>query len=470
MFKVRNHKGFSHHFLLPVLAVLAVGAIGYYMLNQSKADTPIPANATFKLFAPAWRGMGDSSNEANRKYFKEVFTNADPAVFKGLSEGTKVYKYTLGPYVTQAYVRCGLIPDTNAAKNSSQCGRPDKVLDDSAIAVQKDNHKLATYPDAFKNNFLLIPNASATLRYVESDAAKKLKKSGTGPVIYDGILSDSMGVAPLGSGYLITPPWKPGTSPSSTFSSSEWLEAQSKMLTAKKKGLETVGADKQLIINGLANGANYFKTPSAGKVFGANPDISGLMAERIFREPHAAMTSRESFDLWKKNVDMIADVQAKGKKGYWWSKCWTNKSPSGRQTCQDDANYSKEIVKLRRFVMGSYLLAAGDKSYFNFDTDICDGGPVKVGKKETCPKSNAAEWFDDYAKAMRLGKATGAYVQKTDTKLFTRNFEYGMVIVNPDTKDYELPLSGTFYNLNGKKVTGKAIAPAGTSMIYLRSK
>lgn len=32
-----GNKGFHHHFLLPILAIIAVGAIGYYMLNLSKA-------------------------------------------------------------------------------------------------------------------------------------------------------------------------------------------------------------------------------------------------------------------------------------------------------------------------------------------------------------------------------------------------------------------------------------------------
>jgi hypothetical protein len=44
-----------------------------------------------------------------------------------------------------------------------------------------------------------------------------------------------MGVAPLGEGYLVSPILKPGTS--GTYSASEWLAAQTKMLEAKKEGL-----------------------------------------------------------------------------------------------------------------------------------------------------------------------------------------------------------------------------------------
>ena len=59
------------------------------------ADEP-----TFKLFAPAWRQLGGDANKGNVKYFKDIFTNMNPATIPGKAEGTKVYKYTLGPYVT----------------------------------------------------------------------------------------------------------------------------------------------------------------------------------------------------------------------------------------------------------------------------------------------------------------------------------------------------------------------------------
>jgi len=36
----RNQRGFSHHFILPVLAFIAVGAIGAYIIATSSAATP----------------------------------------------------------------------------------------------------------------------------------------------------------------------------------------------------------------------------------------------------------------------------------------------------------------------------------------------------------------------------------------------------------------------------------------------
>lgn len=50
--KIRSHSGFSHHLLLPLLAILAVGSIGAYLTFASNAATPT---------APAKRGWVDAT-------------------------------------------------------------------------------------------------------------------------------------------------------------------------------------------------------------------------------------------------------------------------------------------------------------------------------------------------------------------------------------------------------------------------
>jgi peptidoglycan hydrolase-like protein with peptidoglycan-binding domain len=44
----KNKRGFSHHFLLPVIAVLAVGSIGAYLQFSSKAATACPSGTTYQ--------------------------------------------------------------------------------------------------------------------------------------------------------------------------------------------------------------------------------------------------------------------------------------------------------------------------------------------------------------------------------------------------------------------------------------
>ena len=55
--KIRSHSGFSHHLLLPLLAILAVGSIGAYLTFASNAATPT---------APAKRGWVDDGPYASK--------------------------------------------------------------------------------------------------------------------------------------------------------------------------------------------------------------------------------------------------------------------------------------------------------------------------------------------------------------------------------------------------------------------
>jgi hypothetical protein len=55
--KIRSHSGFSHHLLLPLLAILAVGSIGAYLTFASNAATPT---------APAKRGLVDDGPYASK--------------------------------------------------------------------------------------------------------------------------------------------------------------------------------------------------------------------------------------------------------------------------------------------------------------------------------------------------------------------------------------------------------------------
>lgn len=46
----RNQKGFSHHFILPLLAFVAVGAIGAYVISKSNAATAGPSDVIYQTY------------------------------------------------------------------------------------------------------------------------------------------------------------------------------------------------------------------------------------------------------------------------------------------------------------------------------------------------------------------------------------------------------------------------------------
>ncbi len=451
---------------MQLLGVILIAGVGSYLVMFSRAATP-PAtttststtysaartgDSTFKLFAPGWRYLGGKPNVPNVQYFTQIFSGSPASTLEGLSPGTKVYKYTLGPYVGQKYVPCNLIPEGTSWKNTS-CGKGDSgapnlpALPKEAVAIGV-NTEFASFANDFDNNILVVPDHPKTKENMKGDAAYRAAN-------FDGILSDSMGEAPLSGNYVNNPPRFPGTN--RVYTDSEWLTAQKQLLGAKKEGL---GA-KSLIINGLAKGQVYFQPVSAKMLI--TDKVDGAMAERIFREPNDKTTEWRPQAQWKQDVDMIVDVQNMNKLGFWWTKCWSMEKRGGNppDTCTlETGNVTERITQVRRHAIASYLLGAGSKSYFNFDQDKLD---TVEGEPNS---SNAAEWYgNDYTKAMQVGLATGNYVA-AGGGMYKRSFSNGIVVVNPTGGAQTLSVGGAKYkDFDDVTRTGNFSVPANTGMV-----
>lgn len=450
---VRIQRGSKWRIILPIATILAVGSLGAYLTFRGHGA---PSTPTFKLFAPAWRGLGGDANLNNVKHFKEIFGRVRSSVPAAkVGDGTRFYKYSLGPYVAIARVQCDLIPPDQPylKAHPGSCGTATPTLN-TGMARGISSDKVVWTNDFGHNNFLLTPDDPQTLNYVKNDAS-------TLPGGFDGLLSDSMGFAAIaaGSNYLNEKPRKPGTT--RQYYNDEWIAAQISMLQAKKSGLP---AGKVLMINGLGNGDAYFAGAdnASPRAFASMPAVAGVMAERIFRDPSSPADGPgawDSVEKWEKDVRMIADVQAKGKLGYWWTKCWT-----GDDNCQALPNANEVITKWRRFSVASFLLGAGSNSYYNYDTKKNDISPASyIGTYES--EANAAEWFaGDYTKAEEVGVGLGTY--STDGGVYKRTFSNGLVVVNPDGSPHTINLGGARYaGFDGTSLTGSYTVPAHTGNV-----
>jgi hypothetical protein len=138
--------------------------------------------------------------------------------------------------------------------------------------------------------------------------------------------------------------------------------------------------------------------------------VDGAMSESIWRAAVAKLDDWPTPQRWMLDIRMIQDVDRRGLMGFWWTKCWT-----GGNSSLDQPGGDKLVPQWRRFALGSYLLAAGSKSYFNFDTRKND--------------LNAAEPFPEYDAP--LGKAVGGMQQIGQNGVYGRPFSTGVVLVNP---------------------------------------
>jgi hypothetical protein len=447
-------------------------------------ETPV----TFKLFSPAWRGLGAFDAVRTQKSvlskFTEVFgqdDDFDPVTVK--SDGAKAYKYSLGPYVTPEYVPCDYFPPDNP---QATCGKKSAVnretegyLDPATIpkgpyydATGNLLGNFAVYAADFRNNILIKPDHTKWLKFLEYLTKQQMHYKNGSTFPWDGLLSDSMGINPAkatcqtaadntNSGYLVTCPYLVESS-KTTYTVAQWLNASRETLKKKRDVLRTsIGADRKMIMNGLGEGARYETYDMMNNLLkdADGPVVDGAMAESIFRNADSKVSQFPAYGEWLKDIEMIEDVERNKITGYWWSKCWDQtKLP---KTCLDEGK--PELVKQwRRFAIGSFLVAAGSRSYFNWDEDYTD----------QYNNQQAAEYYDEYGQAIALGAAIGSRQPVPGlTNIWSRAFSKGFVYVNPTTTNVSITLPpGSYkkYDSTQAAVSGIINLPANSSELFIQ--
>jgi len=335
-----------------------------------------------RLFAPAWRRIGQQTPQEAAKKFHIIYGHYTAEEFHEGNPDSKVIKYILGPYATKTEM---------------------EKLPREALGSDKDGNVVKARD---WENWLIVPDNPKWIEHVQG-MVKELMKDDR----YDGLFTDSMGTAPVESSYLLAEPINPNTG--EKYTAEEWITAERKMVAAIQ---EILPEEKLLTMNGLGSGDRYWREP-----YGASPralldPYDGAMSETIWRHPRTPLTAWPSVEKWMSEIRMIQDVEKRGIMGFWWTKCW-----SDGNTSNNEPDAETLVPQWRRLALGSYLLAAGPNSYFNFDT-----------VKNDEPESNAAEYFVEYDAP--LGIATGEMTQVGETGVYYRQFENGLVVVNPNDK------------------------------------
>jgi len=107
------------------------------------------------------------------------------------------------------------------------------------------------------------------------------------------------------------------------------------------------------------------------------------------------------------------------------------------------------------------LLGAGMHSHFNYDSH---NEPVPKGRGNN---ANAAEYYPEYDRAQKLGKAVTTMTPVGNAGLYRRRWERGWVYVNPAEKAANIQLDGTFEDLDGRQVNGIVTLPPHNGQIFL---
>jgi Hypothetical glycosyl hydrolase family 15 len=294
-----------------------------------------------------------------------------------------VLAYDLGPYTqrgTQLY-------DTLMATH------PEDFARDAAgnlLTVQA-----ASGSPSFPANTLMEPS-SPDWRTQEANRIADLISCG-----FDGIYIDSMGNGPM-TGTTTGIPVNPATG--RNYTDTEWLTqlAQTMQVVRAKLG------NKFIMTSGLVNGPAY---QASTHILSDSP-IDGIMTDSWIRVANQSVTSYPSLNLFQSNLDMVQSLQSQGKSFFGWTKVWLSNATSADDTQWD------------RFGLASYLLVRGPHAYYSFSTS--------VGADRT--------YIDNSFELAALGRALGPY--SVSGGVYTRQFENGMVTVNPVGQTASIVVNG----------------------------
>ena len=266
----------------------------------------------------------------------------------------------------------------------------------------------------FKGTYLLDPSSPKTLNYDVKFASRELQDSN-----YDGVFLDTMGSAPLTTGWATGLPVNPATG--QVWTNNDWQNA-----TSTLAGQIASQLGKPTILNGLQNGNSYFDSSAPSSTLIQPGGVTGGMAESWLRGATSAIDRYQSVASWKKDIDALTQAGQNGKSFLAVTKTWTNATQQ-----QKDDWYT--------YAVASYLLGNTGNSYLAYTYTPGDS-------TTTLPLTN-----------LDLGNATSTYTKTQN--IYQRTFTNGRVLVNPSTTSYTITLGGTLHTLNGTAITSITLAP-----------
>lgn len=259
------------------------------------------------------------------------------------------------------------------------------------------------------NGISLDPANEGWRSYLVEQVSKTITEGG-----YDGVMADVVLMANK------LPPKFTGINPKTrlVYTTEEWRNAQYETLRAVK---ERIGKDKKLIANSVRFGKAYFEEGSSRFL----EVVDGVVAEEFRGLTNWPLDKFVPEDIWKMNIDMLTDVQSKGK------------------IIVANAKYSEEVLtdeiqktQFDNYILATFLLGKGGLSYFSSAILDYQNFSVKSDYKTV--------W------KAKIGTPTNFYYKKDG--VYQRDFEFGKVLVNPTYNTLTINLGGSYKTLEGNTV------------------
>lgn len=264
------------------------------------------------------------------------------------------------------------------------------------------------------NTWLMQPDHAQWRAKADSICREKADLGG-----FDGCLVDMLTLGIYARGEATGLPAQPGTN--RTWSQAEYRDHMIKLaadLRRRSPDLVQVG-------NMIENSYRYWESDVPSRPLVASSPSAQM--EDFLRGAHDGGNEFPTVAEWRKNVQVITDMEAAGKIGLFTTKLWNGGNAKQWQG----------------YAMASFLMGANGKSFFAFT--------------KSRDKAGASQTQGEYAMPKNLGLPQGAMQERNGA--FVREFANGAAVVNPTNETVTVNLGRTMSGLGSS---------AGQSSVQLK--
>ncbi len=358
-----------------VFAVLVSGAVPGGALRNFYAK-PVSTHDHIGLYAADWKAIDERSDEE----WDDAARNHDVLIgdadvyqprldrLHEVNPDVVVLFYDLGPYLIEGTP----IYEETLAEHPDYFAR----TDEGALI----------HPPAFPKS-TLMEQSHPGWRALHVERIRVTLAAHPG---FDGVYVDAVGPGPVRT-YTDGKPIDPTTGV--VYTPEDYLRQSVKALDQIKAELPGL----YVMWNGITNGPLYEESTHIL----AESTADAGMVEQFVREPRGLVDNYPSLEDWKANLDLVVDMQARGKGVYVWMKVWVPATEQQRKLWN-------------RFALATYLLARDDRAWYTYSPEE---GTDRV-----------TVWYAQQQAA--LGEPLGPYYELPGA-VFQRDFEHGTVVVKP---------------------------------------
>lgn len=293
-------------------------------------------------------------------------------------------------------------------------------------------HRSAAYPETWYardalgrkitslgfGNYLMDVGNPAWRDEVVALCKDALERSG-----YDGCYADMLTPAPVNPNYGTGVPINPSTG--TEWTDVEFLAATHAIVSHLKGRLPAA----LITGNALHNGPRYFHPTAPSRPLAMVLD--GAHAEDFLRGAADGVLRFPTEERWRQHVDMLVDVEARGRSVMATTKLWVPATATQTQ-------------EWYHFAVATFLLGSSGRSYFGFTAERSKAGADPASNPSTDVRA--------------LGTAVGPYAVH-QPGVYARRFANGLVAVNPTAEQRTFALDRTYRATDGREVSTLVMAP-----------